>query len=105
MKVKNILETEAYELNEKEKTPVIKNWLGREGLQLIKSFTNEEKENAKGIFYVLSHKFKLHHNRIVLSLQYLKPKRNSHKSAQEWIGRLQTRAADCDYNKYDRRLT
>ena len=27
--------------------PVIKNWLGREGLKLIKIFTNEEKETRK----------------------------------------------------------
>ena len=36
MEVMNILETKAYESIDEEKVPVKKNWLGREGLQLIK---------------------------------------------------------------------
>ena len=44
MDVTNILETKAYEPTVKEKHPVFKNWLGREALQLMKTFTNEEKE-------------------------------------------------------------
>ena len=87
MEVTNMLETKTSELIDEEKALVIKNWLGREGLQL----TNGEKEKcitAKGLFSVLSHTFKLHHNIIVLSQQYLKLKRKSHKSGQEWMGRL-----------------
>ena len=53
---------------------------------------------------MLSHKFKPHRNRMVLSLNYLKLKRKSHEFTQELIGRLQTKTADCDYNEYDRRL-
>ena len=44
----------------KKWSQVIKNWLGKEGLQLIKTFRNEEKENAKWqkkTFSVLSDKF------------------------------------------------
>ena len=36
--------------------PIIKNWLGREGLQLMKTLTNAEKEackSATGLFIVL----------------------------------------------------
>ena len=47
MEVTNILEMKAYELNDEEKVTVIKNWLGRKGLQLIKTFTNKKKENAR----------------------------------------------------------
>ena len=47
MEVTNSVETKVYELTDKEKVPVIKEWLGREGLQLIKTFTNEEKEKCK----------------------------------------------------------
>ena len=43
----NIPETKAYLLIDKEKVQVMKDWLGREGLQFIKTFTNEEKENAR----------------------------------------------------------
>ena len=47
IEVKNILETKAYDLTNKEKLPLIKNWLGWEGLQLMKMFTHEEKENVE----------------------------------------------------------
>ena len=47
MEVTNILETKAYEITGEDKVPVIRNWLGWEDLQLKKTFTNEEHENAK----------------------------------------------------------
>ena len=53
MGVLNILEIKAYELTDEEKFPVIKNWLGREILKHIKTFTNEGKgkcQTAKGPF-------------------------------------------------------
>ena len=46
MEVTNILETKAYELTDKEKAPLIKKGLGREDLQLLKTFTMRMK-NAK----------------------------------------------------------
>ena len=39
----NILETKAYKLADEEKAPVIKNWLSRESLTLMKTFINKEK--------------------------------------------------------------
>ena len=59
MEVSNILECKAYALSEEEKVPVIKNWLGWEGLQLIQTFTQEEKDMhrmAKDLFTVLYYK-------------------------------------------------
>ena len=32
MEVANILQTKAYDLNDEDKVPITKNWLGREGL-------------------------------------------------------------------------
>ena len=61
-------------------------------------------KTAKRLFSMLSHKFKPFHNRIVLSLQELKLKIKSHESTQEWMGRLQRMAADCDYNEYNSSL-
>ena len=46
MKVTNISRMKAYELTDEVKVPVIKNRLGMEGLQLIKTYMNEENENA-----------------------------------------------------------
>ena len=47
VEVMNILQTRTYELTGEENAPIIKNWLGREGLQLIKTLANEEKEKCK----------------------------------------------------------
>ena len=58
MDVTNILK-QKLELTGEEKVPVNKNQLGRDGLQLIKTFTNEEKEKgktAKGLFSILNSK-------------------------------------------------
>ena len=49
-----ILETKMYELTDEKKIPVIKNWLGREGLKVNKMFTNEEKEICKTAERLLS---------------------------------------------------
>ena len=84
MEVTNFPETKAYDPTDVEKFPVIKNWLGQEGLQLIKTFMNEEKGNckmAKRLFLVLSNKFRPHHNILVLSLQFRKLQKKSHESA------------------------
>ena len=101
MKVMNILETKAYLLINEEKVPVIKIWLGQKSLQLIRIFTNEEKEKCKivkGLFLVLSDKFRLYHNRIELALQFKKTEK-SNESTQEWMGRLCTKIAECYYKE------
>ena len=46
MEVNSILKTKTYELTE-EKVLIIKNQLGREGLQLIKTITSEKKKTCK----------------------------------------------------------
>ena len=49
LEVTNILETRAYKISDKEEVPIIKHWLGQEGLLLIKTFTQKEKMwNHKG---------------------------------------------------------
>ena len=97
-----------YRLTEEEKVPIIKNWSGREGLQLIKTFTTAMEETCKttrGLFSILSVKLKPIHKQIVLSLQYCKCKRKSPESDEEWVGRLHTKATDCECKECDRRLT
>ena len=47
MKVMNILETKTNDLTDKGKVQVIKNWMGWESMQPLKTFTNEEKEKCK----------------------------------------------------------
>ena len=48
-----------YNLGQTDKVSIIKNWLGREGLQLIATFTQEEQEtcnNEQGLFDTLKKK-------------------------------------------------
>ena len=74
MEVTNILHTKTYELTEK-KVHRVKNWLGREGFQLIQTFTNSEEDICKtveGQFFKLGEKIKPHLSEIILSLQYYK---------------------------------
>ena len=66
----------------------------------------EEKKNktTKGLFTVLCSKFKLQHNRIVISLQVQNLHRKGNESAQEWMGWLGTKVAKCQYKKHNRLL-
>ena len=75
LKATNILENRAYEISNERKVPVFMNCLVLEGLLLIQTFTQEEKEKCKmtkALFLVLSSKFKPCHNQIIISLQYQK---------------------------------
>ena len=55
-----------YNLGQTEKVLVIKKWLGREGLQLIATLTDEEQEacnSEKALFDTLNRKFKPQYNK------------------------------------------
>ena len=95
-----------YELPEEETVSIIKNWLDKEGLQLIKLQQIQRKTHAKqqeAVFFVFE--FKPHHNLIMLSLQYCKLKRKSHEPVQECMDRLCMKAVECEYREYGRRPT
>ena len=47
MEVANVHQAKVYDLYDEEKVPVIKNWLGREGLQFLQTLTNAKKETYK----------------------------------------------------------
>ena len=60
IEVTNILEMKTYELANDENVQVIKNWFWWEGLQLIQTVSEEEKEickTARGFYSILSSKF------------------------------------------------
>ena len=76
-------------------------------MQLVKTFTSEEKEKCKaaeGLLTTLSKHFEPHHIRVALSVQYKKLKRKSNESIQEGMGKLWTKAVECDYEEYDTEL-
>ena len=73
LEVGNMLQN--YNLGQREIVSVIKNWLGREGLQLIVTLTKEEQEacnDEKGLFETLRKKFRLQFKEMIKSLQFCK---------------------------------
>ena len=91
MEAANMLQVTAYDLNDAQKVPIMKNWLGREGLLFIQTLTNVEKEawqSTTGLFNVLKEQFRPEHNEMILSLQYCELHRKKKEPAQVWIGRL-----------------
>ena len=59
LEVMNILERNTYDLTDEEKVPVIKSWLGREGMWLIKTFTKEEKNRQDCKWTIFTMKSKI----------------------------------------------
>ena len=96
MEVMNIVETRA----------IIKNWLDVEGLQLMKTFTYQKDKcrATRDLFSVLSKNFKPQHNRIIISLQCYMLHRKSNESTKEWMGRLQRKEEEYEYEEYNRLL-
>ena len=71
MEVTNILLTNTCEVNEEEKVFIIKNWLRREGLQLIETYMKSQKEackTAEVLFTMLCEILKLQHSEAILPL-------------------------------------
>ena len=105
LEVSNMLQS--YSLGYIEKVSVIKNWLGREGLQLIATNTQKEQEacnNEKALYDIPNRKFNHQYNKTVKSLQYNKLTETSNESAEEWVGRLRMAVVECNYKEIDRQL-
>ena len=107
MEVANILQTKGYDLNYKEKVPIIKKLDMPRGLHFIQTLMNAEKDtcdSATGLFNVLKEKFRPQHNEMILSIQYCKLYRKVYESAEEWMGKLCIRATEYNYTEHDRKL-
>ena len=71
-----------FNLSQRKRISVIKNWLGREGQQLIATLTQEEQEacnNEKGLFKTLNKKLKPQYNETIKSF-----------NSTNWSGGLMT---------------
>ena len=69
-----------YNIPQAEQLAIVKNWLGRKGLQLIKSLTLAEKDTCStlgGLFEILTMKFKHQFNEIIKSLKQNKLSRQN----------------------------
>ena len=75
--VNNILST--YNTQQMEQLVMVKNWLGRKGLQFLETLTNTEKitcDTLEGLFNTLTSKLKPQFNETIKLLQFRKLCRN-----------------------------
>ena len=102
LEVNNILST--YNTPQAEKLVMVKNWLGRKGLQLFEMVTNEEKttfSTLEGIFETPPSKFKKQFKETRKSLEFWKLCIKDGENTEEW---LQLTAEECNYQEPDRKL-
>ena len=86
---------------------MVKNWLGRKGLHYLESLTETEKHacnTLQGLSDMLATKFKPQFNETIKSLQFRKLYRVEGECTEEWMGRLQIAAVECNYKEVDRQL-
>ena len=105
LEVNNVLST--YNTPLANKLALVKNWLGRKGLQYLETLTTAEKETyntLEGLFETLTNKFKPQYNETIKSLQFRKLYRYDDKNVEEWMGRLLVAAVECNYQKAGRQL-
>ena len=101
----NILST--YNMPQTDKLVLVKNWLGRKGLQYLETLTTAEKETCntlESLFEILFNKFKPQYNEMTKSLQFRKLYHYDDESMEEWMGRLHIAAVECNYLEVDRQL-
>ena len=80
-----------YNTSQTEQLAIVKNCLGRKGLQFLESLTNEEKVTCnmlEELFETLTNTFSPQFNETFISLQCCKLSRQDEESAEEWMGRL-----------------
>ena len=71
LEVNNVLST--YNTPLTDKLAIVKNWLGRKGLQYLETLMSTEKETCntvEGLFETLTNKFKPQYNETIKSLQF-----------------------------------
>ena len=86
---------------------IVKNWLGRRGLQFIESLRQVETEKCitiEGLFKTLTNKFRPQFNEIMKALQFHKLSKQCGENPEEWMGRLRLAAIECNYKEIDRQL-
>ena len=105
LEVNNVLS--AYNTPQTDKLALVKNWLGRKGLQYLETLMTAEKEtcnNLEGLFETLTNKFKPQYNETIKSLKFRKIYRYDDENVEEWMGRLQVAAVECSYQEVDGQL-
>ena len=88
-----------YNTLQADKLAVIKNWLGRKGLQYLEILMIMEKEmcnTLEGLFETLLNKLKPQNNETIVSLQFRNLYQYDDENVEEWMGRLHALAVECN---------
>ena len=84
LEINNILST--YNTPQADKLALVKNWLGRKGLQYLETLMTAEKETCstlEGLFETLSNTFKPQFNEMIKSLQFRKLYQHDEENVEE----------------------
>ena len=96
-----------YNTPQTDKLALVKNWLGRKGLQYLETLMTVEKEmcnTLEGLYKTLSNKFKHQYNETIKSFQFRMLYKYDDKNVQEWMVRQHVAAVECNYQEVDRQL-
>ena len=87
--------------------PTVKNFLAKQGLQLLVSFTQAQQEvcnTEKDHFEMLNNKFKPQYNETVKSWKFGKLPRQANQNVQECICTIRAVTIECNYKELDKKL-
>ena len=105
LEVHNILMM--YNTPQTEQLMIGKNWLCRKSLQFLELLTNAEKDTCSALldlFKILANMFRPQFNQMIKLLQFCKLWIKDGENAEEWMGRLQLSAIECNYKQLDIQL-
>ena len=95
LEVNNVLSM--YNTPQTEKLALVKNWLGRKGLQYLEALVTVEKvmsSTLEGLFETQSNKYKVQYNETIKLLQFRKIYRYDDQKLEEWMGKLHVAAVE-----------
>ena len=96
-----------YNLGQRERVLVRKNWLCRKGLQFIVTLTKEEQDvcnDEMGLFETLRKTFKPQFSETIKLLQFHKLAHCFNGCVEEWMAMLKTAVVACKYKAVHRLL-
>ena len=82
-----------YKTSRAEQLAIVKNWLGRKGLQFIELLKHAEEDTCsilEGLFKIPTNKFRPQLNETIKSLQFCKLSRQNGENTEKWMGRITT---------------
>ena len=88
-----------FNISQQERVSIIKNWLGRQGLQLLETLIQTKREacyDEEGLFEILNTMLRPQYNEKIKSLQFHSLARYYNESMKGWMGWLRREAMECN---------